>query len=177
MADADSERKEGIRERELVWEDAELQREQVRGVFALGVIASIIAYLTYRNNVKIPTTNVAVTSLFTFLDLGSFILLSMWGIYVVMIAVSMTFFSSSRPFAIILRGFKSLGRFCFYLGSFSTLVFGLYYVPLFYYQTFQTENLPNQIVFIIVIVGSLSALLILRFRRRLSLKKTLQKDR
>ena len=144
-----------------MWEYEELQSEQVRGLFAIGVMASIIAYLTYRSSLKIPATNVAATNLFAFIDLGSLILLSMWGIYVVTTGVSMTFFSAAKPLGIILRGFKRFGRFCYYLGSFSTLAFGLYYIPLFYFEAFQAMNLLNQVVFIAVIASGLSALVIL----------------
>jgi hypothetical protein len=158
----DAEREGNRRLPQLVWEDNELQREQVRGVFALGVLASIIAYLAYRSNLKLPATNASASNLFGFLDITSFILLTLWGVYIVMIAISMTFWSAKSPFGTILRACKSFGRFCFYLGSFTTLIYGLYYIPLLYFDAFQRMSQRTQFILVVILVVGLTFFILLR---------------
>ena len=122
-----------------VWKKEELEREQVRGLFAIAVLASIAAYLVSRGSLK-PNITPASTALFSLVDVSSIILLMFWTLYVVTAAISMTFWDTRRLFQPILRWFKAASQYCFYMGSVSTLAFAVYFIPQIIYLQIQSES-------------------------------------
>lgn len=138
-----------------VWEKEELEREQVRGLFAIAVLASIAAYLVSRSSFK-PNITPASAALFSLVDVSSIVLLMFWTLYVVTAAISMTFWDARRLFPPILGWFKSASQYCFYMGSFSTLAFAVYFIPQIIYLQIQSESTFTQDVFYIVLVLALA---------------------
>lgn len=150
-----------------VWGKDELDREQVRGLFAIAVLASIAAYLV-SGAYKIVTPTPASTALFALIDVDSLILLMFWSLYVVTAAISMSRWNPSRFFSSLLGWFKGISRFCFAMGSVTSLIFAVYFLPQVFYLEIQTYDPTTRALFygiLIVPLGGFVGLGILRWHR------------
>lgn len=148
-----------------IWEKDELEREQVRGLFAIAVLASIAAYLVSRGSFK-PLSLPTAAPFFALLDAVSVILLMFWTLYVVTVAISMTFWAPRRrfPFVPILKWFKSASQYCFYLGSFTSLIFVAIFVPQILYLQFTIFDPTTRLILIVLLVLSVGSYVGLRIK-------------
>jgi hypothetical protein len=111
-----------------VWQKDELDREQVRGLFAIAVLASIAVYLASRGSFNTSTSPLA-SSLFGYVTVLSVVLLMFWTLYVVTVAISMAYWNPKRPLSDLLRLFKGISQWCFAMGSFMTVIVAAYAFP------------------------------------------------
>ena len=117
----------------VVWTKDELEREQVRGVFALGILAALLAYGTVRSNAP-PKDAIEIS-----VDFIGLMLLGFWGIYVTATAISMTSWFATGYWKSTLLIFKSAGQVAFFIGSIETVgVVGLF-GPLILLESVQTS--------------------------------------
>ena len=150
-----------------VWTSEELNREQARGVFALGILAALVAALSLKRDFPELFPQIFPTSLvqLTFLVLGA-----TWGGYVMLIAFSFTGDIAGFEEPAWLWNFcKILARFLYLVGTAVTLLllapsFALALVSRFF------GEIPGLVVFLVLTLVSLfvaiKGFLVQRRRRR-----------
>lgn len=146
-----------------VWEKPELEKEQVRAVFTVGVLAILFGYQQIKGSFSGSSSSGAF-----FVDILTLILLMYWGIYVASTAISMVTWSPTRRFESILRGFKDLGHWSFLTGSITVTILAGIIGPFIVYEAY--VNTPNAQPYILVlIIGTIASgigKLIIRFMRK-----------
>jgi len=148
-----------------VWGKDELDREQVKGLFAIAVLASIGAYFV-SGGYKIATPTPASTALFALIDVDSFILLMFWSLYVVTAAISMTWWNPKWFLSPLLGWFKLISRWCFAMGSATSLIFAVIFLPQVFYLEIQTYSPTNQVLTYVFLIVSFGAFVGLSFYGR-----------
>jgi hypothetical protein len=130
-----------------VWTDEELRREEVRGIFALGVLATILGYLTYSKGLSYPT-GIFSQILYVFLQPFAIIIFVLWGGYVLLTAISMSGTNLARDVDSLKKGLKAGARLVFYMGSILTLVLGIFLVVMLDVFGLTTGSIHQKIPFI-----------------------------
>ncbi len=105
--------------KEDVWTTEELHREEVRGVFVLGVIAILFGF--YQTDAVKAIFSSGSTYGGILLNSVTVYLVAFWGLYVVCTAMSFASWKAGSVGLQILTGLKSLASFFFYLGATLTL--------------------------------------------------------
>jgi hypothetical protein len=108
-----------------VWNDEELRREEVRGIFALGVLATILGYLAYSKGFSHPT-DIYSQVLYVFLQPFAIVILVLWGGYVLLTAMSLTGWNPTTDRDQLRAAFRFGGWLLFYSGSVVTILFGVF---------------------------------------------------
>jgi len=150
-----------------VWKDDELRREEVRGVFVIGVLALLFGF--YQTD--------AVKSLFSsaspvnavILNTITAMLVTFWGLYIVLTAVSMLAWNPGTKLAAVLRGVKDGAQTMFLIGIVETFVILAILGPIAYYQSVLQNPSYFEIYLaagIVIFVGLGLALGVSRWRRR-----------
>ena len=107
------------------YSEEELKREEVRGLFAIGVIASIIAYWQlYPHITKILVRSVNGALVLITADTVFIILLWFWGLYILLTAVSMKTWPKKSAFDVVFDSMKSSALLMYWIGSFVTFGMG-----------------------------------------------------
>jgi uncharacterized membrane protein len=104
-------------------EKDELQREEVRGIFVIGVIATLLVLVTELPSVQIITPELHLSNVF----IG---IIVMWGAYSFLMAVGMSR-DIVRP--TVAFGFRALAKLYFLFGITTTVVYPLFTILDYYY--------------------------------------------
>jgi len=149
-----------------VWAKEDLDREQVRGLFAIAVLASIAVYLASRGSIGSSASPLA-SSVFDTLTTLSVILLMFWTLYVVTVAISMTFWSQRGILERLMRLFKAVSQWCFAMGSAMTVITAVYYFPFLVYLEYVSNpaSFYPLVYFMAVALGAYAVLVVYLWQR------------
>lgn len=113
----------------VVWTKEELEKEQIRGVFAIGVLATLFGYQTIKNQFPASDIAAALINIIT-LFLGVF-----WGIYIACSAFSMLNWSPNKREEWVLNLAKHIGVRMFWYGSVFSVLFAILLAPFMIYES------------------------------------------
>lgn len=116
-----------------VWTEEDLRREEVRGLFVFGVLATILGYYSASKSSLSSFFGEAPPLSGLIVNIVSTLFLTFWGFYVVATVFSMMDWGAKGRYATVLRGLKQLGRMMFLLGVFESLVFVAFLGPISLY--------------------------------------------
>jgi hypothetical protein len=151
------------------WTREELQREEVRGIFALGVLAVIVSYWQLYSEIEehLGASTYGGLTIDGFDYLSDYLLL-FWGMYVLLTAVSMTD-QRSPAFAAIFATLKNIASTMFWFGSVSTIGIGalisgtLLYCEFLYGSGFpQVVAIATVTAVVVVLIASFVSYLVRR---------------
>lgn len=148
----------------VVWEKDELEKEQIRGVFAIGVLATLFGYQTIKNQFSSGGVAEATINIIT-IFLGAF-----WGIYITCTAFSMTNWKpTGKKEERVLKLAKDIGNKMFLYGTIFSVLMAVILAPFIIFQSIQQN--PTYYVLIAIVVG-FSALILVIIRAVLKRKKS-----
>jgi hypothetical protein len=109
-----------------VWTEKDIRLEELRGVFAIGMIATLVAYWELHSKVLAFYAN-SLPGYFAVWGLNyvSIILMLLWGLYILLTAASMSF--STGKFDTVFRMLRSIGEASFFFGTILALIFGSFF--------------------------------------------------
>lgn len=137
----------------VVWKKDDLEKEQIRGVFAIGVLATLFGYQTIENQFPIVGVGEVTINVIT-IFLGMF-----WGIYITCTAFSMLDWEpTSKIEEQVLKLAKDIGRMMFWYGTMFSVLIAIILAPFMVLQSIQ--QYPTYYVQI-VIVGFVAVVLVI----------------
>ena len=146
-----------------MWEKEELKKEQIRGVFAIGVLATLFGYQTVKNLLPSSIISGALINLVT-IFLGVF-----WGIYIICIAFSMIIWEPSGKVESILKWFKHFAGMMFYFGSVFTLTLAVPFGIILVIESIK-QNLNSWLLTFISLIIALAIIGIGAFAKKIRKK-------
>jgi hypothetical protein len=96
-------------------------------------------------------------ALFGPIDVDSFILLVFWSLHVVTAAISMTWWNPHGFLSPLLGWFKGISRWCFAMGTATSLIFAVYFLPQVFYLEIQTYEPTDQALTYAFFIASFGA--------------------
>lgn len=144
----------------------ELKREEVRGIFTIGVIAAIIGYWQFYSHIVSAlekTTNGAL--ILVTIDYVFIVLLVFWGLYILLTALSLSPSNSPSQFDSLFRALKMDALLFYWVGSFVTVAlfaFFLFFIAAYFISTLTEQEFGG----LVATVGLVEFLLVM-FRARI----------
>lgn len=121
--------------------------------FAIAALASVAVFFA-SGGYKIQSPTPASATLFSLIDVESFIILMFWTLYVLFAALSMTWWNAKEPLLSVLKWFKGASHWCFSMGAAMGLIFAAYLLPqAFYLQIQSYDPLTRAFNYGIIIIG------------------------
>jgi hypothetical protein len=108
---------------EAVWNPVDLKKEETRGLFAIGVVATLVVV----HSLGAAQTYLPITQVI--LNFVALFLLAFWTMYMVLTAFSMANIKRGMPSMSVLIGFRRLADTMYDLGLWMSTILILFYSP------------------------------------------------